>query len=84
MAVTGPGAGGVGVGVDAGGQTRIVVDWLRCDAHGVCAELLPEVLGLDDWGYPVVRGPVPLHLERLAERARGSCPALALKLTRPE
>jgi ferredoxin len=75
VALTGPGA-------DPG--TRIVVDWLRCDAHGVCAELLPEVLGLDDWGYPVVRGPVPVHLERLADRARASCPALALKLVRDE
>ena len=29
------------------------VDWPSCKAHGVCAEILPEVLSLDRWGYPV-------------------------------
>ena len=64
------------------GPLRLVVDWVRCDGHGVCVELLPEVLERDDWGFPVVRGPVPAALERLAGRARASCPALALRLVR--
>src|ERR1700694_3828732 len=35
------------------------VDRIRCDGHGLCAELLPELISLDDWGYPIVkRGPV--------------------------
>lgn len=59
----------------------IVVDWQRCDGNGVCAELLPELLGRDDWGYPVVAdGPVPPQLHRLAVRARAACPAAAFTL----
>lgn len=61
-------------------SVRLVVDWLRCDGHGLCAELLPEDVTLDDWGYPVVRGPVPPSRVKLAARARAACPALALRL----
>jgi ferredoxin len=61
---------------------RLEVDWPRCDAHGVCAELLPEVISMDPWGYPVVEGEVPAGLERHARRARDLCPALALLLDR--
>ena len=35
-------------------STRIAVDRIRCDGRGVCAELFPEAITLDDWGYPVV------------------------------
>lgn len=60
---------------------RLVVDWTRCDAHGMCAELLPELLGLDEWGYPVVSGKrVPADLVAAARRARDACPAVALRL----
>ena len=60
---------------------RIVVDRIKCDGHGVCAELLPEMIRLDDWGYPVVSGdPVPGGLLGHARRAVTSCPVLALKL----
>jgi ferredoxin len=61
-------------------RRELVVDWVRCAGHGVCAELLPELVELDDWGYPQVLGPVPERLLRLAERARASCPAIALRL----
>ena len=31
-----------------------------CKAHGMCAELLPEFITLDPWGYPIVPDePVP-------------------------
>ena len=33
------------------------VDWPQCRARGLCAELLPERIVLDEWGYPVVLGP---------------------------
>jgi ferredoxin len=62
------------------GPVTLVVDWVRCDGQGVCVELLPELLTADDWGFPVVRGPVPPELARLAERARASCPSMALRL----
>jgi ferredoxin len=59
------------------------VDRIRCDGHGLCAELLPELITLDDWGYPIVkRGPVPDHLVELARRAVDDCPVLALWLAR--
>ena len=59
------------------------VDRTRCAGHGLCAELLPELIRLDDWGYPVVAaGPVPAHLEAHARRAVAACPALALALDR--
>ena len=60
---------------------RLVVDWTRCDGHGLCGELLPEIVSFDDWGFPMVgRDPVPAHLGPLAERAVRECPVLALRL----
>jgi ferredoxin len=57
------------------------IDRIRCDGYGMCAELLPELIDLDDWGYPILRpGPVPRRLEALAQRAVEVCPVLALKL----
>ena len=57
------------------------VERIRCDGYGMCAELLPEVVGLDEWGYPIVRpGAVPEHLLPLAGRAVDVCPVLALRL----
>jgi ferredoxin len=60
---------------------RLRVDWPRCHAHGLCHELLPEIVSLDEWGYPVVAGDaVPDKLEPLARRAVAACPTLALRL----
>ena len=63
--------------------TRLQVNPIACAGHGVCAELLPEVITLDDWGYPLVArgGIVPVRLMREARRAVTDCPALALALT---
>lgn len=64
---------------------RLRVDPIACDGHGACAELLPEVITLDDWGFPIIRsGPVERRLLRLARRAVSSCPKLALQLERVE
>ncbi len=60
---------------------RIVVEPLACDAHGQCAELLPEVIVLDDWGYPIVDDrEIPAALVPLAQRAVRACPVLALRV----
>ncbi|HET7489788.1 MAG TPA: ferredoxin [Acidimicrobiales bacterium] len=57
------------------------VDMIACDGRGVCAELLPEWIALDDWGYPIIRaGAVPPELEDAARWAVSNCPALALRL----
>lgn len=67
---------------------RVHVDWTRCDGHGSCAELLPDVLRTDPWGYPIARTgepgdpAIPAHLERDAQRAVAACPVQALRLLR--
>jgi NADH:ubiquinone oxidoreductase subunit F (NADH-binding)/ferredoxin len=64
---------------------RLHIDWTACDGRGLCAELLPELLDRDEWGYPVPRDgsrepAVPPHLRAHAERAVARCPVLALRL----
>jgi ferredoxin len=45
----------------------------------MCAELLPELIELDDWGYPIVDPrPIPPELEPHVKRAIEACPTLAL------
>ena len=64
-------------------NARMRVNPIACTGHGLCAELLPERVTLDEWGYPIVSAePVPAHLEALARRAVTDCPALALMLER--
>ena len=62
---------------------RLVVDMIKCDGHGICAELFPEWVRLDDWGYPIV-DPTPFGsgLDAHARRAVSQCPKLALRLQR--
>jgi ferredoxin len=65
---------------------RLQLDPTRCDGHGGCAELLPELIRLDEWGFPQLAGaeragsPVPSALHRHARRAVTLCPTLALRL----
>lgn len=64
-------------------RIRLRVDPVACDAYGYCAEILPERVALDEWGYPVVDGtPVPAALLDLATRAAAECPRRALHLER--
>ena len=66
-------------------MTRIDLDPIACDAHGMCVELLPELIRLDDWGYPIIDQPeVPPELLALARRAADACPTLALLLEERE
>jgi len=58
---------------------RVLVNPIACEAHGLCAELLPELIRLDDWGYPIIDlADVPSDLLGLARRAVDACPTLAL------
>ena len=60
---------------------RLRVNPIACEGHGLCAELFPERVRLDEWGYPIVDPePVPPQLRAHAERAVDACPALALLL----
>jgi len=63
------------------GPARLRVNPIACSGHGLCAELLPELISLDEWGYPLIAAqPVPPGLVRQARRAVTDCPALALRL----
>ena len=62
-------------------RRRLQVDPVACDAYGYCAELLPELIGVDEWGYPIVSsGAVPPQLMELARKAVADCPRRALAL----
>jgi ferredoxin len=64
-------------------RQHLRVNPIACEAHGLCAELLPELIRLDDWGYPIIEAaPVPAELEALARKAVDVCPTLALMLER--
>ncbi len=61
----------------------LVLNPIACDGHGVCAELLPECIRLDPWGFPIIEsGEIPVELLDHAERAAVSCPRLALTLVK--
>lgn len=58
------------------------LDPIVCDGHGLCAELFPEWIKRDDWGYPMIDArPIPPSLEAHARRAVKECPVLALRLS---
>jgi len=62
---------------------RLTVNPIACVGHGICADLLPELITLDDWGYPIIApGDIPADLEAHARRAVNACPTLALILHR--
>lgn len=61
--------------------TTLRVDPIACDGHGLCAELFPERVTLDDWGFPLIDpAPIPPALEAHAKRAVSECPKCALRL----
>ena len=61
----------------------MVIDRIACDGFGTCAQLFPERIALDEWGYPII-DPTPVSGTQLkhAKRAVSSCPRLALSLTK--
>jgi ferredoxin len=61
------------------------VDMVACAGHGLCADLLPELVELDEWGYPILLAhDVPPELASHARRAVRACPTLALRLQRSQ
>ncbi len=67
------------------GSLRLHIDWTACDGRGLCVELIPELLGRDEWGYPMSRAGereplVGPQLRKHAVRAVDACPMLALRL----
>jgi ferredoxin len=68
-------------GPETENEKQLIVDWVRCEGHGLCAHLVPELIHLDSNGFPVIMNiPVPPWLEKDAQQAVEMCPALALRL----
>lgn len=62
---------------------HLSIDPVLCDAYGYCAELLPEAIVLDEWGYPIVDDrPLPAGLIWAARRAVRDCPRRAITFVR--
>jgi len=60
---------------------RLRVDPIACDGRGLCADLLPELITLDDWGFPIIDDrDVPARLRADARETVRACPKLALRL----
>lgn len=60
---------------------KLVLNPAACDGFGFCSEIVPELIGMDEWGFPVVpAGPVPAHLGPAARQAVNCCPRRALQL----
>jgi ferredoxin len=65
--------------------SRLTLDPAACTGHGLCADLLPELVDLDEWGYPMLRADaVGRDLLPHARRAVSACPTLALRLLRAD
>jgi ferredoxin len=62
-------------------MTRLRIDWTACDGRGLCAELVPELIERDEWGFPLISdAAVPPGVLVHARRAVAACPRLALSL----
>jgi len=57
------------------------VDWILCDGYGLCGDLVPDLIDLDEWRYPILDGQ-PVARDRMgdAQRAVDCCPMKALQL----
>jgi ferredoxin len=62
------------------------VNPILCDGFGHCHELAPELVQMDEWGYPIIqREPTPLGNARALQSARYAvrgCPRQALSIER--
>jgi ferredoxin len=64
-------------------KVTLRVDPIACDAFGYCAELVPELITLDEWGYPIIEErEIPADLMPVVRNAVASCPRKALEITR--
>ncbi len=76
------------MGVIRHGEFVLRVDPVQCDGFGHCHELAPDLVDIDEWGYPIIRRePTPLadHQSlRSARYAVRGCPRQALHIERVE
>lgn len=59
---------------------HLVVDPTKCDGVGICAIKAPDLITLDDWGFPMIKPSdlIDSQLLKQAKRAVGACPKRAL------
>lgn len=68
-------------------EYTLVLNPVTCDGRGLCHLVAPDVIGLDEWGYPLLPGG-GLRAEigaadlPAARAAVDACPVLALHLER--
>ena len=61
---------------------RVAIDSARCQGHGRCYELAPDVFTDDDSGYgSVIAADVPADLETQAQAAVNACPERAIAVS---
>jgi ferredoxin len=61
-------------------RRRLRVNPTLCTGYAYCAEIVPELITVDDWGYPIVsKAQIESdNVLKLARRAIATCPRLAL------
>jgi ferredoxin len=61
---------------------KVQIDPERCQGHGRCYDLTPNLFGEDDEGYGTVLGDgtVPAGQERAARLAAANCPEQAVEI----
>lgn len=66
-------------------KLRVSVDADRCQGHGRCYAIAPELFDIDELGNGSAKGDgaVPPALEDKARLAAGNCPEHAVQLTEP-
>jgi ferredoxin len=67
---------------DGSTTVKVHIDPERCQGHGRCYDLAPDLFGEDDEGYGTVLadGVVPPEDEHEAHRAVANCPEHAIEL----
>ncbi len=65
----------------------LVLNPILCDGRGMCHEAAPDLISLDEWGYPLLpgeglRAELPYSDRGIAEDATHACPVLALHMER--
>jgi ferredoxin len=68
------------------GTFVLTVNPILCDGFGHCHELAPELVTMDEWGYPIIKkDPTPFENTGAYESARYAvrgCPRQALTIQR--
>lgn len=64
-------------------SATLVLDPTRCDGRGLCHDVAPGLISLDEWGYPLLasgtlRQPLEGPEVAAARAAAAACPLLAL------